>query len=94
MMGRMTGKPYSECRKAYAILDRYAHSSRGPVEHERARIDIKSVVENDSSMDSQTYRYFCDQLARIDRNQAMQDETVWLAARGERPGKDDPTDII
>lgn len=85
MMGRMTGKPYSECRKANAILDRYMHSSRGPVEHERARIDIKSVTENDNGMDSQTYRYFCDQLARIDRNQAIQDETAWLAAQGERP---------
>lgn len=93
-MGRMTGKPYSECRKANAILGRYMHSSRGPVEHERARIDIKTVVENDSGMDSEAYRYFCDQLARIDRNKPVQDETAWLAAQGERPQKDDPTDII
>lgn len=93
-MGRMTGKPYSECRKANAILGRYMHSSRGPVEHERARIDIKSVVENDSGMDSEAYRYFCDQLARIDRNKPVQDETAWFAARGEHPQSDDPTDII
>ena len=93
-MGRMTGKPYSECRKANAILGRYMHSSRGPVEHERARIDIKTVVENDSGMDSEAYRYFCDQLARIDRNKPVQDETAWLAARSERHRKDDPADII
>lgn len=83
MIGGMTRKTYGGCRKARAVLQRYMNGAHGPAEHERARMDIQSIIESDREMNLISYRYFSEQLARIDRGEPVQSMLEWTRLRSE-----------